>query len=226
MLRHARHGLSPLALIPTTALLTGSLALGLLLASPASAATSMSPSAVASAQVAVSRTAAVSAAEVARAAAVRNAVVAKAAAARTAAVKAAAARAAAVRAVAARQAMVRNKVVRLALSRVGHARYVAGAAGPNRFDCSGLALWAWRLGAGRHLPHYSKAQAQVTRHVSRAGLRPGDLVFFFRDGAHHVAIYIGGGRMVGAANPRAGIRIDYVFKGWYGARYSGAGRLF
>ena len=221
MFRHARHRIRPVALIPTTALLTGSLAIGLLVAGPASAATTTTTTAAASAQVAVSRTAAVSAAEVAR-----NAAVAKVAAVKAAAVKAAAARAAAVRAVAARQAMVRNKVVRLALSRVGHSRYVAGAAGPNRFDCSGLALWAWRLGAGRHLPHYSKAQAQVTRHVARANLRPGDLVFFFRNGAHHVAIYIGGGRMVGAANPRAGIRIDYVFKGWYGARYSGAGRLF
>jgi cell wall-associated NlpC family hydrolase len=217
------------ALIPTTALLTGSLAVGLLVAGPASAATttdSTSTRTVATAQVAVSRTAAVTAAEAARAAAVRSAAVAKAAAVKAAAVKAAAARAAAVRAVAARQTAVRNKVVRLALSRVGHSRYVAGAAGPTRFDCSGLALWSWRLGAGRKLPHYSKAQARVTHPVSRANLRPGDLVFFFRNGAHHVAIYIGGGRMVGAANPRAGIRVDYVFKGWYGAHYSGAGRLF
>ncbi|HEY7857163.1 MAG TPA: NlpC/P60 family protein [Candidatus Nanopelagicales bacterium] len=220
-----------MALIPTTALLTGSLAIGLLVAGPASAATAAdaTTTAVATAPVAVIRTAA--AADVARTAAVAKAAAAKAAAARAAAVraaavKAAAARAAAVRAVAARQAAVRSKVVRLALSRVGHSRYVAGAAGPTRFDCSGLALWAWRLGAGKRLPHYSKAQAQVTRHVARANLRPGDLVFFFRHGAHHVAIYIGGGRMVGAANPRAGIRVDYVFRGWYGAHYSGAGRLF
>lgn len=220
MLRHVRHRVSPVALIPTTALLTGALALGLVSAAPAGASTASTVSTVAS------RTAAADAAAAARASAVHNAAVAKAAATRAAAVKAAATRAAAIRAVAARQAMIRNKVVRLALSRVGRARYVAGAAGPNAFDCSGLALWAWRLGAGRRLPHYSKAIAQVVRHVSRANLRPGDLVFFFRDGAHHVAIYIGGGRMVGAANPRAGIRIDYVWRGWYGARYSGAGRLF
>lgn len=219
MLRHDRHRVSPVALIPTTALLTGALALGLVAAAPAGATT-------ATARGVASRTAAADAAAAARASTVHNAAVARASAVRAAAVKAAAARAAAVRAVAARQALVRNKVVRLALSRVGHARYVAGAAGPNAFDCSGLALWAWRLGAGRHLPHYSKAMARVVRPVSRAGLRPGDLVFFFRNGAHHVAIYIGGGRMVGADNPRAGIKIDYVWRGWFGARYSGAGRLF
>ena len=223
MLHHVRDRFRPVALIPTTALLTGALALGLVVAGPAQAETGASvatvatvaPATVTAAQAAVARAAAI-----ARANAARTAAIARANAARTAA------RAAAARAVLVRQTAVRNKVVRLALSRVNHARYVAGAAGPHRFDCSGLALWAWRLGAGRHLPHYSKAQAQVTRNVSRANLRPGDLVFFFRGGAHHVAIYIGGGRMVGAANPRAGIRIDYVFKGWYGARYSGAGRLF
>ncbi len=121
---------------------------------------------------------------------------------------------------------VRTKVVRLAKSKVGRARYVAGAAGPNRFDCSGLSLWVWRKAAGRNLPHYSVAQAQATRNVKRHNLKRGDLVFFFRSGAHHVGIYIGRGRMVGAANPRSGIKIDSVFTGWYGARYSGAGRLF
>lgn len=121
---------------------------------------------------------------------------------------------------------VRARVVRIAKSKVGHARYVAGAAGPRSFDCSGLALYVWRMAAGRHLPHYSVAQAQVTRDVSRSNLKPGDLVFFFRSGAHHVGIYIGHGKMVGAANPRSGIKIDSVFSGWYGQRYSGGGRLF
>jgi cell wall-associated NlpC family hydrolase len=78
---------------------------------------------------------------------------------------------------------------------------------------------------GRSLPHYSKAQYRVTKRVARANLRPGDLVFFFKRGAHHVGVYIGHGKMVGAANPRKGVRIDSVFSGWYGARYTGAGRL-
>ncbi len=61
--------------------------------------------------------------------------------------------------------------------------------------------------------------------MSKGSLRPGDLVFFFRHGAHHVGVYIGGGRMVSATNPRGGVKIDAVFSGWYGSRYSGAGRL-
>jgi cell wall-associated NlpC family hydrolase len=221
LLARARHRIGHVALIPTTALLSGALTLGLVAASPATAATTSRDSRVA----ATAAHSELASAAASRAAAAHKAA-ARAAAAKSAAAKAAASRAWAARVIAARQAAVRTKVVRLALSRVGHARYVAGAAGPNAFDCSGLALWAWRLGAGRHLPHYSKAIARVVRPVSRANLRPGDLVFFFRNGAHHVAIYIGGGRMVGAANPSAGIRIDYVWRGWYGARYSGAGRLF
>ena len=45
----------------------------------------------------------------------------------------------------------------------------------------------------------------------RSNLRPGDLVFFFRRGAHHVGVYIGRGRMVSATNPRAGVKVDRVF---------------
>ena len=127
------------------------------------------------------------------------------------------------RAVAVRKAMVRAKIVRVARAQVGD-RYVSGGSGPNRFDCSGLALYVWKA-AGKHLPHYSKAQFNRTKRVSKRSLRPGDLVFFFRHGAHHVAVYIGHGKMVGAANPRKGVRIDYVWRGWYGQRYSGAGRL-
>jgi cell wall-associated NlpC family hydrolase len=113
--------------------------------------------------------------------------------------------------------------VAYALSKVGH-RYVAGAAGPSSFDCSGLTMAAWRS-AGVSLPHYSHAQYGVTQHVSRGELRPGDLLFYFGSGAHHVAMYIGGGMMVSASNPGAGVEIIAAWGPWYGQRYSGAGRV-
>ncbi len=118
----------------------------------------------------------------------------------------------------------RAKAVRVARAQVGD-RYRAGRSGPNAFDCSGLALYVTKKVTGRSLPHYSKAQYRATKRVSRSQLRPGDLVFFFRHGAHHVGVYIGGGKMVSAANPRQGVRVDSVFTGWYGKRYSGAGRV-
>ncbi len=148
-----------------------------------------------------------------------------------AAVRAAAARAA--RATAVRRAKaaraahvlrVRSSAVHIARTKLGD-RYSAGHAGPNRFDCSGLAMYVVKHALGRSLPHYSRSQWAVTKRVSRKNLRPGDLVFFFRHGAHHVGIYIGGGRMISATNPRRGVKVDSVFSGWYGSRYSGAGRL-
>ena len=137
----------------------------------------------------------------------------------------AARRAAAMRAAAAARVMrIRVTAVSLARSKVGD-RYRAGSSGPTRFDCSGLALYVVKHATGRTLPHYSKAQFNATKRVARKDLRPGDLVFFFRYGTHHVGIYIGRGLMVSATNPRGGVAIDPVFSGWYGKRYSGAGRL-
>ena len=119
---------------------------------------------------------------------------------------------------------IRVSAVAIAKSRIG-SRYRAGHAGPRAFDCSGLALYVVKKATGRSLPHYSRAQMAATKRVSKGSLRPGDLVFFFRHCAHHVGVYIGRGRMVSATNPRGGVKIDAVFSGWYGSRYSGAGRL-
>ena len=113
--------------------------------------------------------------------------------------------------------------VAYALSKVGHP-YVAGAAGPYAFDCSGLTMAAYRA-AGVSLPHYSYSQFDVTRRVSRGDLRPGDLVFYFGYGAHHVSMYIGGGMMVSASNPRDGVEVIAAWGPWYGSRYSGAARV-
>ncbi len=113
--------------------------------------------------------------------------------------------------------------VQYALSQVGKS-YVAAAAGPSSFDCSGLTMAAWRQ-AGVSLAHYSYSQFSQVQRISDSELQPGDLVFYFGSGAHHVGMYIGGGKMVSASNPRDGVEvIDY--KGpWYGERYSGAGRV-
>ncbi len=95
--------------------------------------------------------------------------------------------------------------LRYALAQVGDA-YVWGAAGPNAFDCSGLMMAAWGQ-AGVGLPHSSSAQMGSGARVALANLQPGDLVFYYSP-VHHVAMYIGGGRIVHAAHPGAGVRID------------------
>lgn len=115
------------------------------------------------------------------------------------------------------------RVVQYALSQVGD-RYVAAASGPSSFDCSGLTLAAWRQ-AGVRLPHYSRSQYAVTRRVPLSQAQPGDLVFYFGQGAHHVGLYIGNGKMVHAANPGSGVLVSNILGPWYSSRFSGIGRV-
>lgn len=95
--------------------------------------------------------------------------------------------------------------VEYAMAQVGKA-YVWGAAGPNAFDCSGLTMMAWAQ-AGVSLPHSSSMQYSSGTQISQSALRPGDLVFYYSP-ISHVAMYIGNGQIVDAANPGAGVRID------------------
>ncbi|MET1058993.1 MAG: NlpC/P60 family protein [Nocardioides sp.] len=98
--------------------------------------------------------------------------------------------------------------VNYALAQVGDS-YVYGAAGPNAFDCSGLTMMAWAQ-AGVGLPHSSSAQMGSGSRVSSSSLQPGDLVFYYSP-VSHVGIYIGGGRIVHAANPSSGVQVSGVF---------------
>jgi len=91
--------------------------------------------------------------------------------------------------------------------------YEWGAAGPSRFDCSGLTMWAWARG-GVSLPHSSQAQYSSLRHVSQSDLQPGDLTFYGSP-IHHVGIYIGGGRMISAPHTGDVVKIQDAFRSDY-----------
>lgn len=92
--------------------------------------------------------------------------------------------------------------VAYAMAQLGDS-YVYGAAGPDSFDCSGLTMMAWSQ-AGVSLPHSSSAQMGSGTPVSTSALQPGDLVFYYSP-VSHVAIYIGNGMIVHAANPSTGV---------------------
>ena len=55
--------------------------------------------------------------------------------------------------------------------------YLYGATGPDAFDCSGLAMMAYRA-AGIAIPRISQAQWAFGRQVPASQVEPGDLVFF------------------------------------------------
>jgi cell wall-associated NlpC family hydrolase len=89
-------------------------------------------------------------------------------------------------------------------------RYVLGGASPRHgFDCSGLTMWAWGK-AGAVLPHNSFQQSEATHNVHRKHLKPGDLLFFFHP-IHHVAIYLGNGRMIHANHAGGRVKRQHVY---------------
>jgi cell wall-associated NlpC family hydrolase len=98
-------------------------------------------------------------------------------------------------------------VVRTACAQIGKP-YVFGAVGPSVFDCSGLTQYAWAK-VGVHLTHFTGAQWNEGRAVSRADARPGDLVFFYGD-LHHVGMYVGNGLMVHAPQPGESVKMTEI----------------
>lgn len=100
-----------------------------------------------------------------------------------------------------------GRVVEFAFRQVGKP-YRWGAAGPHSYDCSGLALAAWRR-AGVGLPHNAARQYGSTAHVNRADLRPGDLVFFYGP-ISHVGVYIGSGKMIHAPEFGENVRVASI----------------
>ncbi len=88
--------------------------------------------------------------------------------------------------------------------------YKFGAEAPGvDFDCSGLTQWAYRQ-AGITIPRVAAQQQAATQRITRAELSPGDLVFYGNP-AHHVAIYLGAGKIIQA--PHTGAVIDIVNMG-------------
>ncbi len=113
-----------------------------------------------------------------------------------------------------------ERAVRIAEGYIG-VPYEWGGETPSGFDCSGLVQYVYgRLGVA--LPRTSYAQFAAGRRITRAELRPGDLVFF--DAAGHVGIYAGGGHFVHA--PHTGTRVQLgSLSGWYLANFTGAVRV-
>ncbi|WP_079063129.1 C40 family peptidase [Peterkaempfera griseoplana] len=114
-------------------------------------------------------------------------------------------------------ATLSGKALRIAAAKKG-APYVYGAAGPTRFDCSGLVMWTYRK-LGRKLPRTAQAQYNKADHIARSSREPGDLVFFHQGTrVYHVGIYAGSGRIWHAPHSGARVRLERIWTKnvWYG----------
>lgn len=99
---------------------------------------------------------------------------------------------------------IRAAIVKYAKSFVGRLQYVHGGNSlKTGTDCSGftkLIFAKW----GITLPRRSYDQRYAGKAVSSSNMRPGDICYY----GGHVAIYIGDGLIVHAANPRLDVKIS------------------
>jgi cell wall-associated NlpC family hydrolase len=99
--------------------------------------------------------------------------------------------------------------------------YAYGAAGPDRFDCSGLVFYSFRR-AGFPVPRTSGAQAGFARRIAKQDMRAGDLMFFYgAGGVYHAAIFLkwSHGHAVMVHSPGSGQRVRVAVpwtSSWFG----------
>jgi cell wall-associated NlpC family hydrolase len=97
---------------------------------------------------------------------------------------------------------------------------------PAGFSCIGFVTFVYRLN-GIYVPGDIGMAWSSAPHVMRTRLMPGDILFFSNTvfaGLSHVAIYVGGGQMIGADNFAVGVSIDRLDDPYWASRYTGAVR--
>jgi cell wall-associated NlpC family hydrolase len=129
---------------------------------------------------------------------------------------------------------VAQQAVRAACSQIGHydGHDPASKNDGQRlgFDCSGLTRYAYYRATGRDILngtsdnqfHTRIAVARFSPGQGAGPLLPGDLLFWGRGHIHHVAIYLGAGRMVEAFQSGTHVRAVPVR---LGGDYAGAVRV-
>lgn len=109
-----------------------------------------------------------------------------------------------------------SSAVNTAKSLLGY-RYVYGGASPSTgFDCSGLIYYIYKL-QGKTLARTTSGMQYNGKAVSESNMMPGDIIVWSTGRSYptptHVALYIGGGQMIHATNPRQGV-IKSSVNGW------------
>lgn len=108
---------------------------------------------------------------------------------------------------AAKEKISRDAVVTYAKQFVGNPYVYGGTSLTKGADCSGFVMRVYEK-FGISTSRVSKDQANNGTEIPVSQIKPGDLVFYSSGGEiNHVAIYIGDGQIVHAANKQLGIRV-------------------
>ena len=106
-------------------------------------------------------------------------------------------------------------------------KYVYGGSTPESgFDCSGFTSYVFKH-FGYSLNRSSAGQASNGTKITKAELRPGDIVLFSRGSASvgHVGIYIGEGEFIHAVSPGKDVAISSLSESYYTSHYAGSRRI-
>lgn len=102
---------------------------------------------------------------------------------------------------------LRDKIVSYALIFEGNPYRYGGTSLTYGVDCSGFTQSIFKK-YGIGIPRSSREQASGGKKVSLNNIKPGDLIFYRKNGIiNHVALYIGNGKVISAKSPSEGIKI-------------------
>lgn len=117
-----------------------------------------------------------------------------------------------------------TKAISVAKANLG-VPYRWGGLTPKGFDCSGLVKYSFGK-AGKVLPR-TAADMYYQKGYRVKDLKTGDLMFFAPNKASrpsHVAIYIGGGKMIQSSSSK-GVSITYTSNSYWKPKFIGAKRF-
>ena len=120
-----------------------------------------------------------------------------------------------------------HRLIDSALDLVGIRYRRGGDNAESGFDCSGFVGYVFLEQFGLKLPRTSGEISRTGEQVSRAELKPGDLVFFntMRRAFSHVGIYMGDNQFVHAPRPGKAVRVEDIRDSYWARRYNGARRI-
>lgn len=98
-----------------------------------------------------------------------------------------------------------SDIAQYACQFVGNPYVLGGTSLTDGADCSGFIMAVYKQ-YGYSLPRTSTGQRSAGREVSYEEAQPGDIICY----AGHVALYLGGGRIVHASTARTGIKYGYA----------------